>query len=233
MRYMAVGAHPDDIEMFCAGTLVRAVQAGHDAIMCVACDGSGGHTAIGPVELTRIRGQEAQSAASIIGAEFIPLGYPDMFIFDDRETRLIFADAIRRARPDVIITHWPHDYHADHRIVSQLVFAASFLATLPNIKTDHPAYPLVTPIYYMDTPASKGFVPTEYVDITETYETKQRMLSCHESQVTWLKEHDNVDILEFMETMARSRGTQCGVRYAEGFRFADVWPRTVTRRLLP
>ncbi len=233
MRYMAIGAHPDDIEILCAGTLARAVQLGHEAVICVACNGAGGHMTIEPAELSHIRKQEAQDAASLIEAEFISLGYPDMFIFDDRETRLAFADAIRQARPDVIITHWPEDYHADHRIVSQLVFAASFLATLPNIETAHPAHPIVSPLYYMDTPASKGFIPTEYVDISGTFEIKRQMLSCHESQVTWLKEHDSVDIIEFMETMSRARGLQCGVSFAEGFRIADVWPRTQPRRLLP
>lgn len=233
MRYMALAAHPDDVEMFCAGTLAKAVRLGHEVVICVACDGAGGHMTIAPEALARIRRQEAENAANVIGAEFISLALPDMFVFDDRETRLIVADAIRQARPDVIITHWPEDYHADHRNVSQLVFAASFLATLPNIETAHLAHPNVTPIYYMDTPAGKGFVPTEYVDVSETFETKRRMLACHESQITWLKEHDNVDIIEFMETMSRARGLQCGVTHAEGFRFADIWPRTQPKRLLP
>jgi len=59
------------------------------------------------------------------------------------------------------------------------------------------------------------------------------MMACHQSQIVWLKDHDNMDILEFIEIMARARGLQCGVAYAEGFRHADVWPRTPPRRLLP
>jgi LmbE family N-acetylglucosaminyl deacetylase len=233
MHVLAVGAHPDDLEVLCAGTLARYAQDGHQVIMCVATDGTAGHMVIKPPELAQIRRWEAGASAEIIGAEFIWLGFPDGLIFNNRETRLAFADAIRQARPDVIITHTPDDYHPDHGMVSRLVFDASFIASLPNIETAHPVHPVVPPLYYMDTLAGKGFHPREYVDITATMEVKRRMLACHESQYRWLKDHDNIDIMEFMEGVARTRGFQCGVLYAEGFSCEDVWPRTPLRRLLP
>ena len=59
------------------------------------------------------------------------------------------------------------------------------------------------------------------------------MLSKHRSQLTWLREHDGVDILENVRTVARFRGLQCGVKYAEGFRVHSAWGRRVTKRLLP
>lgn len=233
MRVLAVGAHPDDLEILCAGTLARYVEAGHAVVMCVATDGTAGHMEIKPPELAEIREREARAAAEILGAEFIWLGFPDELIFNDEETRLVFVDAIRQARPDVIITHAPEDYHPDHRVVSRLVFDTSFIASLPNIETDHPAHPVVPPLYYMDTLAGKGFHPTEYVDITSTIETKHRMLACHASQVKWLKDHDDIDIVEFMEVVAKTRGIQSGVVFAEGFKHADVWPRTPAGRVLP
>jgi N-acetylglucosamine malate deacetylase 1 len=233
MRFMAIGAHPDDVEVQCAGTLARCAQLGHEVVICVVTNGAAGSMVIGPDEMARIREREARASAGIIGAEFIWLGYPDEFLFDSRETRLAFIDAIREGRPNAIITHPPEDYHPDHVRVSQLVFDASFVASVPSIETAHPAHPLVPPIYYMDTPAGKGFVPTEYVDISRTFEVKRRMMACHESQIVWLKDHDNMDILEFIEIMARSRGLQCGVPHAEGFRQANVWPRTPPQRLLP
>ena len=58
-------------------------------------------------------------------------------------------------------------------------------------------------------------------------------MSCHKSQVQWLKEHDDIDIIDFISIMAKSRGLQSGVEYAEGFRSASVWPRQRTYRLLP
>ena len=233
MRILAIGAHPDDLEILCAGTLARYAQEGHEVVMCVATDGTAGHMLIKPPELAQIREQEARAAAKVIGADFIWLGFPDELIFNDRQTRLAFVDAIRQARPDVILTHTPDDYHPDHCVVSSLVFDTSFIASLPNIETSHPAHPAVPPIYYMDTLAGKGFHPTEYVDISAVIETKRQMLACHESQLTWLKDHDNIDVMEFMEVVARTRGFQCNRPYAEGFRQVDVWPRTASSRLLP
>jgi len=233
MRILAIGAHPDDLEVLCAGTLARYTQEGHEVVMCVATDGTAGHMVIKPPELAQIREREARAAAEVIKAEFIWLGFPDELIFNDRETRLAFVDAIRQARPGVIITHAPDDYHPDHRVVSSLVFDTSFIASLPNIETNQPAHPVVPPLYYMDTLAGKGFHPTEYVDISTTIETKRQMLACHESQLKWLKDHDNIDVMEFMEVVARTRGFQCNRPYAEGVRQADVWPRTLSSRILP
>jgi N-acetylglucosamine malate deacetylase 1 len=233
MRVLAVGAHPDDLEILCGGTLARYVQDGHHVTMCVATDGTAGHKKIKPKELGAIREREARAAAQVIGADFLWLGFTDELVFDDEGTRLTFVDAIRQARPDMIITHTSTDYHPDHRTVSKLVFDASFVASLPNIETEHVAHALVPPIFTMDTLAGKGFHPTEYVDISATIEAKRKMLACHESQVTWLKDHDNIDIMEFMETVARARGFQCNVTYAEGFCSEDVWPRKSPQRLLP
>ena len=78
-----------------------------------------------------------------------------------------------------------------------------------------------------------NFVPTEYVDISETYAAKREMLACHESQVNWLMEHDHIDVLDFMTVMARSRGLQCGVSHAEGFRPELGWGRPRPYRVLP
>ncbi len=226
-------AHPVDVEVDCSGHMARFVQLGAQAAICVCGGGSGGHMHMPPDELSRILEGEARKAAALIGAQFIWLGIPDGFIIDNEDTRLAFTDAIRQARPDVIVTHAPEDYHPDHVMAGQLVFTASFLSGIPNIKTEHPAHLVVPPIYYMDTPTGKGFLPTEYVDITDTFAIKREMLACHESQLVWLRDHDNIDVLEFMEIQSRSRGLQCGVTYAEGFRQADVWPRTPPRRLLP
>lgn len=232
-RILAVGAHPDDLEILCSGTLARYVQQGAQVFMAVATDGSAGHMIIPPAELAEIRHREAQAAADLVGAELRWLGYHDEFLANDLDTRLRFADLIRETRPDVILTHDPNDYHPDHRVVSRQVFDASFTSTLPNVKTDHPAHPVICPLYYFDTLTGANFQPTEFVDITNTFETKKAALACHASQVRWVQEHDNVDLLEFMHVMAQSRGLQCGVRYAEGFRAEYAWGRNRPYRVLP
>ena len=233
-RVLAVSAHPDDLEIMCAGTLAKYVREGVKVSMAIATDGRGGHMVIPPKELAEIRHREAERAAKIIGADFYWLGdYVDIMLFEDIETRLRFVELIRKAKPDLIITHNPEDYHPDHRIVSRLMFDASFVSGLKNVETESPFHPGVQPLYYFDTVSGANFHPTEFVDITDTFEIKREMLACHESQIKWLKDHDNVDMFNMMEALIETRGFQCGVKYAEAFRAEPVWPRFRTFRMLP
>ena len=89
------------------------------------------------------------------------------------------------------------------------------------------------PIYYMDNLGGVNFLPTEYVDISDTIELKIQALQCHESQIKWMLEHDHIDFCDFVRTCSKFRGYQCGVAYAEGFRMCMTWPRIPTKRLLP
>ena len=230
---LAVGAHPDDIEILCAGTLVKYTQQGVKVSIAIATDGSAGHMIIPPKELAEIRRREAEKSAKMIGADFYWMGYVDEYLFEDIETRLHFVELIRKAKPDVIITHNPEDYHPDHRAVSRLLFDASFVSSLKNVITESPFHPGVQPLYYFDTITGTNFHPTEYVDITDMFEIKKEMLACHESQIKWLKDHDNVDLLHMMEILIRARGYQSGVTFAEAFRAEPVWPRLKTYRVLP
>lgn len=232
-RVLAVGAHPDDLEILCGGTLARYARDGTTVVMAIATDGSAGHMTIPPDELARLRKAEAQQAADSIGAELLWLGFRDELLFEDMPARLRFVDLIREARPDVILTHDPADYHPDHRAVSRLTFDASFVAGLPNIQTARPFHAGVQPLFYFDTLSGAGFTPTEYVDVTDVYALKRAMLKCHASQLTWMDDHDHVDMLDFIEVTTRSRGLQCGVRHAEAFRAEPSWPRLQTYRLLP
>lgn len=230
---LAVGAHPDDIEILCGGTLAKYAQQGVKVSMAIATDGAAGHMVIPPKELAEIRHQEAQKSADVIGAELYWLGFGDERIFEDLETRMTFVELIRKAKPDVIISHTPQDYHPDHRVVSRLMFDASFMSGLKNIETESPYHPGVQPLVYFDTVTGANFIPTEFVDVSETFAIKQEMLSCFESQLKWLKDHDNVDFLYMVEVQTRSRGYQCGVPFAEAFGSENVWPRSRTYRLLP
>jgi N-acetylglucosamine malate deacetylase 1 len=232
-RVLAVGAHPDDLEIQCGGTLARFAKMGAVISMAIATDGSAGHMLILPDELAVIRHSEAKEAARLIGAELYWMGFSDEMIFDDIATRLHFVEVIRKARPDLILTHNPDDYHPDHRRVSRLVFDASFLSGLANITTKSPFHPGVQPLYYFDSMGGIEFQPTEYVDITETFEVKREMLSRHKSQVKWLFDHDQIDILANIELSGRNRGFQCSVALAEGFRPEFSWPRLRTYRVLP
>jgi N-acetylglucosamine malate deacetylase 1 len=234
VRVLAVGAHPDDLEILCGGTLARLVQDGHDVTMCHVSRGDRGSFVHTSEEIAEIRGHEARRAAEICGAEHTTLGLSDGEVnASDPEQRRAMVDLVRDTRPDVIITHSPGDYMSDHNEVSRLVFDCSFHATLPLYETGKPHHSLVTPIYYMDTLMGLGFQPTEYVDVTDVIDTKTAMLEAHATQLVWLRDHDGVDVVEQMKAATRFRGLQCGVRYAEGFAPCLTWLRGTTKRLLP
>lgn len=234
MRVLAVGCHPDDVEIACSGTLAKYVKRGDKVIVCHTSSGDLGHVVIPPDELRVMRAAEAKKAGALAGIEVIYGGFDDLDIFDNnRPARDKMVEVIRYADPDVIITHNPDDYMPDHTAVSRLVFDASFAATLPNYppKTDKPAK--LVPIYYMDTLAGVNFVPDEFVDISDEIDLKLKMLNCHESQIVWMREHDGIDFPDMVKTCSRYRGYQCGAEYAEGFKMCKAYLKGVTKRLLP
>ncbi|HZT95667.1 MAG TPA: PIG-L deacetylase family protein [Chloroflexota bacterium] len=234
MRVLAVTAHPDDVEILCAGTLARYAQAGNDVTICNATSGDRGSFTLSMKDIGRVRDEEARLSAGVIGARYICLGFHDCgLVASDLEARTRFIDLFREVRPDVVLTHHPDDYHADHQAVSRLVQDASFMAGVPLLETAAPNFDHSVPVIYMDTLAGLNFTPEEFVDITAVIGLKREMLAKHQSQVRWTMEHDGIDLVEFMETMGRFRGIQCGARFAEAFVPKRVWLRTARERLLP
>lgn len=234
MKVLAVGCHPDDLEIGCGGTLAKYVDNGHEVFMCHVANGDMGHAVIEPGELRRIRTAEAERAGDVIGArEVINIDIGDLTVNShDGETVRKVIEVIRYVAPDVIITHSPEDYMTDHVETGKLVFDASFSSSVPHFGPGK-AHGLIAPIYYMDTLAGVNFLPEEYVDVTNTIERKIEAVNRHESQVKWMKDHDGIDFLNFVRTCSRFRGLQCGAEYAEGFRVCRTWPRQTTKRLLP
>lgn len=234
MRVLAVGAHPDDLDLLCGGTLARYAREGHEVTMCHASYGDRGSFEHTSEEIAAIRLEEAKRAAGILGAAHATLGLSDGEVnAADPQHRRAVIDLIRETRPDVILTHSPNDYMADHNEVSKLVVDASHIATLPLMVTEHSAHSVVPAVYYIDTLAGVGFAPTEYVDISDSFDIKLSALACHQSQLVWLRDHDGTDIVEQTRVSAAYRGYQCGVRYAEAFTPCLTWLKVRTARLLP
>lgn len=233
-RVLAIGAHPDDIEILCAGTMARYSTLGVEVTLCTVTNGSRGGFDRSMEETARTRKEEANRSARIIGAGYRCLDVEDGEVTADQpEIRRRFVELIREIRPDVVFTHFPDDYHADHIATSRLAFDASFMAAVPLYGSTRGATDKVLPVYYMDTLAGLEFSPEDYVDITDSIDTKRRMLAEHQSQVVWMSERDGLDILDLITTQSRFRGYQCGVPYAEGFRRAHTWLRNSPNRLLP
>ncbi len=234
MRVLAISCHPDDMEICCGGTLLRCVKRGDEVTVCHVANGDMGHVEIGKEELRKIRIAEAKKAGDMVGFKTVTCDIGDLLVnAASKEQHDALVKIIREAQPDFIITHGPDDYMGDHTEVSQLVFKASFSATVPHYEEQLGKACNVVPIFYMDNSALLNCEPTEYVDITEELETKIKMLDCHESQIAWLQDHDDNDIVEVTRTSARMRGIQSGVKYAEGFRQCRIDHRITTKRLLP
>ena len=234
MNVLAIGCHPDDIEIVCAGTLAKCAARGDNVTVCHVANGNLGHEVILPDELMKMRKLEAEKAGALAGIQVVSCDVGDLMVYEgSKQQRDLVTDVIRTAQPDVIITHSPNDYMPDHVAVSRLVFDATFTASVPHYKTEIPGKTGITPLYYMDTLAGVNFIPTEYVDISEFIDLKMNMLECHVSQMKWMREHDGIDFAEFVKVCARYRGLQCGVQYAEGFTQCLAWPKLAPKRFLP
>ena len=120
MNILAIGAHPDDVEFLCAGTLALYAAQGHNVFIAVATNGNVGSPTLGNKEIRSIRKKESEEACKLINAKLIWMDFDDEWLFDNKETRLVFIDAIREANPEVMFIHNKSDYHPDHRNAGQI-----------------------------------------------------------------------------------------------------------------
>ena len=238
MNILAIGAHPDDIEINCAGTLAKYAAEGHKVFIATATNGNIGSATLPKDEIGAIRKREAAKSAAIIGAEYICLDYDDELFYEDLSVRINFINLVRHCKADVIITHNPHDYNPDHMLTSKIINDIQVMIPIAKIETEEPPCPTLPVIYYFEPAKGMGFVPTDYVDITDHFETKKKMLLCHESQKQWMADNyagfsADDTFIEDMKITAQYRGMQCGVKYAEGFVRCNDAYRMTPGRLLP
>lgn len=237
LKVLAVGAHPDDLDLQCVGTLIRYVKEGHKVTMAIACTGNVGSKSLTGPEIEAVRAIESQRSAQVVGAELIMLGYRDAEVWLDNPTWKRFVDLIRQVDPDVIITHDTGDYVHDHSNVGQLAYRAAIWASVHNIPDcSYPPIMHIPTVYFMENiAAQRDDPPTEYVDITAEYEQKLEAFRQHESQHgDFLEKQFGVaNWFDYLEALGKLRGFQCGCKYAEAFRLPLTWPNPKTYRLLP
>jgi len=222
---LAIGAHPDDVELLCAGTLVLLHAKGWKVECATMTPGDCGSTTRTRAEISAIRKKEATASAALLDGNYQCMECDDVFIAYDRPTLLKVIKLIRQVKPEIVFTMSPEDYMIDHDVTSDVVRTACFAAGMNNIDTDGMEPFLSIPhLYYADPMEGKDILgnavqATTIVDISSTMGKKEEMFLCHESQIGWLKAHHGVDeCLESMRTSSTLRGTTVGVRYAEGFR---------------
>lgn len=241
MNILAIGAHGDDIEVQCAGTLAKAAARGDNIFMCVTTDGRGRPKG-DPDQIAAVRKQESQNSADVIGAELKWLGIPDGGLKPTDEYTSRFVNVIRETKPDIIITHPAEDYHPDHRYTHQMVLDAAQLARVRNYPlSDLEPHRERCPIAFMDGVNGLSFIPEEWVDITDHFDTKMEMLSQHVSQMmpdTYDPDFEMPPIEQnpmgrMIQVQSAFHGIQCGVQYAEAFIFWKSFNRIVPYRILP
>ena len=192
LRVLAVGAHPDDIELGCGGALLAHRQAGHSVSLLVMTTGTQG-----PQD-ARSRVAEQEDAAYYLNAQLFWGNFEDGAVPDGQAAVHVIEAALAATDAEVVYTHAPSDTHQDHR--------ATALATLSATRR-------VRRVLCYEAPTSRNFNPTFMVDVSAHLEGKLTLLRAHMSQVL---KNGLVD-LEAIEALARHRGFQARARQAEAF----------------
>jgi len=201
MRILAVGAHFDDVELGCSGTLLAQGDAGHDLGVFVATKSGYARpdgTVIRDDEVAR---REGRAAADAMGAQLFEGGLPTFGVGFDETTHAALLSCFDRFRPDVVLTHWPEDAHHDHRQLG--------LATL------HCCRRIGRVLTYRSNwdPSPGYFEPRYFVDIEATFEAKLDLIRLHASEF----ERTEGRWESAVRARARDHGERAGCRYAEGF----------------
>ncbi len=201
MRLMAVGAHPDDVEIGCGGLLAMEGIGKH---ILHLSNGETSKYADGET-----RKAEAETAAGILGADVRFFEIPGRQIAPDDRSCLRLITLIREIKPDLLLTHWERDGHPDHRGAHQLVRKAFYLSGA-KIDMAPPPWRCRNLLYFHPFSSGYGFVPEFVLDITAVYAKKLEALHCHHSQESF--------VIPQVEAVSRYFGHNSGVERAEPFR---------------
>ena len=216
VEILAFGAHPDDAELGCGGTLAALARRGYRFGICDLTRGEAGTRGT-----PETRAAEARRAAEILGATFrVALDLGDGNLRTDRAAELDVVRVIRHARPRIVFVSWETDRHPDHSRASRLVTEASWYAGLRALESEAPPHRPQQVLYY---PSSFVAAPSFLVDVTAVYETKLEAIRAYQSQF-----HDPASptpetyvstkgFLDGFGSRAQAFGRIANVPYAEGF----------------
>ncbi|HRG87870.1 MAG TPA: bacillithiol biosynthesis deacetylase BshB1 [Chitinophagales bacterium] len=218
---LAIGVHPDDVELGCAGTLMKQIDQGYTVGIVDLTKGE-----LGTRGTVATRKKEALDASKIMGVQVREnLGFKDGFFANDEKHQRELIKIIRKYQPSVVISNAKYDRHPDHGRSAQLTYDACFLAGLSKVETSlngkkQPAYrPKALYHYIQAIHAEPDFV----VDITNYFERKLEAIHAYKTQFYDPKSKEkntfisSPEFLEFVRARASHFGVPIGVRYAEGF----------------
>jgi LmbE family N-acetylglucosaminyl deacetylase len=225
---IAIGAHPDDIEFYMAGTLVLLQRAGYEIHYLNVANGCCGSVQYDANKTRTIRRAEASRAAKVLGAHFHASLCNDMEIIYDLKLLRRLASVIREVKPNIVLTHPPVDYMEDHTNTCRLVVTAAFAHAMPNFRSmpPRPTAEYDVTIYHaiphsLRDPLRRLVVPEAFVNTTTVQATKRAALEEHKSQQNWLEASQGLDSLgKRVDAMARAVG-----QLSKKFKFAEGWRR--------
>ncbi|HOQ90988.1 MAG TPA: PIG-L family deacetylase [Candidatus Hydrogenedentes bacterium] len=201
-KVIVAGAHPDDPESACGGTMALFADAGHEVVSMYLTRGEAGIRGKSHEEAARIRTAEAEEACRILNARPVFLSQIDGASELNAARYEQALEVIRAESPDILITHWPIDGHRDHRVMSMLMYDC-WLKLGRRFE-----------LYYFEVESGRQtqhFHPTHYVDITTVEDRKRKACFAHRSQ------NPEADFYPLHEQMHRFRGMESGYKLAEAF----------------
>lgn len=219
---LAIGVHPDDIELCAAGTILKHLELGYHVALCDLTQGELGTRGSGPLRLV-----EAENAKNILGIEYREnLGMADGFFQQNEENTRKIIEVIRKYQPEIVLANAISDRHPDHGRASKLISDACFYSGLPKIQTitsagDQQAAwrPKAVYHYIQDRNLKADFV----VDITPYMEQKLATILAYSSQFYISDKGEpetpisSKSFIEFIKAKNRAYGREIGVDFAEGF----------------
>lgn len=195
MNILAIGAHPDDIEFGCGGTLLKYSEGGSKVYMLVLSKGDKGGS-------PEVRQKEQEDSARILKVEKLYFGdYVDTEIVQSRKLIIEIEGFLKTLKPDFVFVHYSDDTHQDHKNLSESTISAT-----RYIKN----------VLFYEGPTTQNFTPNVFVDITTVFDRKLECLNAHVSQVSKTN-IENLSIIEIAEAAAHFRGIQGRVKSAEAF----------------
>ena len=224
---IAIAAHPDDIELTMAGTLLLLKKAGYTIHYLNLSGGNCGGLEHGAEELEKIRLAEAKNAARILGAHFHLPFCKDMEILYEVKNLKRLTSVIREVKPRIVLTHSPEDYMEDHTNTCRLAVSASFARGMRNFesKPPFPANNHDCTIYHalphtLRDSFRRRIIPGAYVNTTSVHHMKLEALRSHRSQQNWLGASQKMNsYLQAMEEASLEVGKMSSLfKYAEGWR---------------
>jgi bacillithiol biosynthesis deacetylase BshB1 len=219
---LAIGVHPDDVELSCSGTLAKEIRDGKKVAIVDLTRGE-----LGTRGTAETRDQEAQEAARILGVHAREnLGMRDGFFVNDEAHQKQIIRIIRKYQPSIILANILHDRHPDHGRAGQLVRDAAFLSGLSKIETfDESGSPQARwrPAYLLHYIQDNYYDPDLVVDITDVFETRMASIQAYKTQFL-AQDNDGpktyISSPEFFDSIigrCRLMGKRIGVKYAEGY----------------